>query len=171
MGLRCPEQAGHRMLKDVEVKALIEKHVEDGALNATEVLALLSEAAEGPPHDLFDPETGAPDLLRIVRSRKTHLLRRVVPTKHGLSVEFVDAQAAQIALAKYHGLLVERVQVSVNVTEYDDPQQLAAIERGEDPGPPRKRSSQQVQPALESGPTVIETTGTVETEHPQKKTT
>jgi hypothetical protein len=161
-GYAFPNVDGTRLLANVRIKAAVEQRLTEASLSSNEILARLSEQATGLTPEYWTKD-GKLDFPALRRDGKTHLIRRVTPTKQGRAYELADPQQALVTLAKYRGLLVERVQVNVNVGEYDDPVQLAAIERGEDPGPPRKRSSPQVQQAqLESSPKVIETTATVE---------
>ena len=109
------------------IKAYIEKRLEHVAMGANEVLARIAAMAEGfdvadyieqvevygldmegktylSGHDLkFDFE-------KLQKNGFSHLIKKVRQTSQGISVEWHDAMAALIQLAKVHGLVVEKFQ-------------------------------------------------------------
>jgi hypothetical protein len=94
-------------MKRKVVQAMINKRVAEVALSADEVLARIAEIATSNPADFItlDPE-GQPrfDLTRAQRSGKLRLIKRIIPSKHGVSIELHDPLSALTLLGRYHNL-------------------------------------------------------------------
>lgn len=102
---------GQRLLKNVEVVALIEQRKAELMMSADEVLTRLTEQARATYSAYFTAD-GAVDLESLLADGKGHLIKKIKPTKDGLEIEFCDAQTAIFTIAKIHGLLRERTEVS-----------------------------------------------------------
>jgi len=130
-GYAEPNTQGPRLLVNVGIRAAIDAKLDRVAMSADEVLARLSDIASADPADFidFDPppkpppknpdDPDEPDAWEDVglrlrldlakRRGKTHLIKSIKAGKYGLSIELHDAQAALEKLAKYHGLLIEKI--------------------------------------------------------------
>lgn len=128
---RGARQQGQRLLTYVDVATAVRLGLALRVMPADEVLARLADMARGSADDFLTIHesplhniTGQPVLdmdgkpivrywpsLDLEKARERgmlHLVKKVSYTVHGPSVELYDAQAALNALAKYHGLLVDR---------------------------------------------------------------
>lgn len=110
-GYAKPGQQGHRLLKNVEIAAAVRQGLADRAMSADEVLARLAEQARGTMDDFLD-DAGDIDLTRARERGKLHLLKSRSATKEGERIELYSAQAALELLAKHHGLLVDRTELT-----------------------------------------------------------
>lgn len=126
---------GAENLTKPNIAAAVAAGLAERAMGGDEVLARLADHArstaddfitvyESPLHDIvgqpiLDRDGNAivryfPSLdLEKARQRgMLHLIKKVSYTAHGPSVELYDAQAALALLAKHHGLLVDKTEVS-----------------------------------------------------------
>lgn len=108
---RRPDQLGYEYLRKPEIATVIEEAMEAAAMPAVEVLARLADHARSSMDDFLD-DAGAIDLPAARHAGKLHLVKKRGVTKEGESIELYDAQAALALLAKHHGLLVERQELS-----------------------------------------------------------
>lgn len=104
-----------RLLRNVKVRAEIEKRLEAEAMGANEVLQRLSEHARGNLADFIDTDVPGGLIDMDAVAAKGHLLKKLSWTKSGLQVELYDAQAALEKLGKAHGLFRDRVDLSGEV--------------------------------------------------------
>lgn len=102
---------GHKLLTNTDIKKEIQQRISELAMTADEVLVRLSEQARA-EYARYIMADGSINLSKLVADGKAHLVKSVKETRHGTQIEFVDAQAALIQLAKHHGLLVGRVEVT-----------------------------------------------------------
>jgi phage terminase small subunit len=115
--------AASRMLTNANVQRAIDVRWKRAAMSADEVIGRLTEIARGDLDAVMD-DTGAFDLRRARASGKTFLIRKqkiiekFIPQDgdddiliRTTELELYDAQAALGTLAKYHGLLSERLKV------------------------------------------------------------
>jgi hypothetical protein len=109
---RTAYSIGQRLLKHVEAQAAIGARVDEMAMGADEALTRLAEQARADYVEYILAD-GSVDLARMKRDGMMHLVKGIKPTRHGLMVEFVDAQAALFKIAAVHGLPRERVEVEV----------------------------------------------------------
>jgi hypothetical protein len=110
-GYRAPHPEGARLLRNATIRAAVDARLAESAMSAREVLARLSEMARASIDDVVElDDAGEPhaDLRKARASGKLRLVRKITPTKHGLTIEVYDAQAALAQLGKYHGLWLER---------------------------------------------------------------
>jgi len=105
---------GSRLLRNVKVAEKISERLSESAMSADEVLARLAGQARADIADyvVVDLVTGEPKVdLRNVRG-KTHLIKSIQQTAHGVKVELYDAQAALEKIGRAHGLFTDRVDVT-----------------------------------------------------------
>jgi hypothetical protein len=97
------------------IQAAIAAKLREAAMDADETLARLSEIAS---IDLGDFLTIAQDgsytldLAKAEAAGKLHLIKKLTPTRYGIVIELHDALAALTLLGKYHGLFIDRQEIS-----------------------------------------------------------
>lgn len=107
--------SGHRLLKNAEIAAAIKQRLDELTMSADEVLVRMAEQARGVPDDCFQVIGGliGVDFERLKERGLLHLIKKLTYDRDGRpQVEFYDAQSALFQLAKHHGLLVDRTEVS-----------------------------------------------------------
>lgn len=113
---------GPRMLRNVVIKAAIERRIGELRATADEVLLRLASHSRATMSDFFKrvpvPSTADTDAWELIldldkaeQLGKMHLVKKYKAGAEGVSVELHDAQAATVQLAKVLGLFVERVEV------------------------------------------------------------
>lgn len=116
-GYSHPNKQGPRLLVNVGIAAEIERRLAEMAMSANEVLFRLTEQARFDMGDILTIPGQWPyiDIQKAKRLRKTRVLKKIkVRDDGGLEVEAYDAQAALVQLGKYHGLFVDRSDVTSN---------------------------------------------------------
>lgn len=123
-------QLGSLLLMNVDISAEIDRRISENTMKANEVIARLSDHARGDMQDFLDISGMGfqIDLSKAKELGKTHLIKEIrqkvttIVTKAGDEVETVqteiklqDQQAALALLAKYHGLLVDRQDITTRV--------------------------------------------------------
>jgi len=118
---------GHENLTKPDIAAAIKARIDEKAMSADEVLQRLAEHARGDMGDFIDIESMSfsLDLQKAKEVGLTRLIKkvrdRVVMTSnkdgeetetHVLEIELYDAKSALDTLAKYHGLLVDRTDIT-----------------------------------------------------------
>jgi hypothetical protein len=183
VAVKAAEMAGYahpisnacRLMDNDGIRAALTQAVNEAGMSPVEQVARLAEQASGPPRECFNPRTGKPDLKRIYDSGLHHWIEGVTPTKQGPAVKFPSSQVALKLMAQISGLIRSdqhtHFHLPPDLSLYSD-SQIAAMRRGEDPGPPALQgqpktvgteaagSGQQGQlepPGADS--TIIETTG------------
>ena len=128
-GYDCPHPEGARLLQNATVKAAIATGL-SAALKPDQIVARLSEFAESDTGDFLtvDPTTGKAevDLAKAMRLGKTHLIKRVVPTKYGTTVELHDQVASLKLLGQYQGMWIDRQEQEITVNAESARAELAA---------------------------------------------
>ena len=104
-----------RMLTNVNIRQAVNAGLALQAMPADEVLARLAAHARGSMADLLS-DTGEIDLESARTRGVLHLIKSRSVTKEGERVELYDAQTALIALAKAHGLFIEKTEHTGAVT-------------------------------------------------------
>lgn len=103
-------------LRNPKIAAAIAARME-AIMPAGEVLTLLAEQARGTMADFVDVDTETLDLQKAHRQKKVQLIKKFTRTETEqstrVSIELYDAQAALVALGKYHGLFRDRVEHSL----------------------------------------------------------
>lgn len=116
-----------RLLGKVSIQERVKQRLSEKAMTADEVLQRLAEHARGDMGDFIDIESMSfsLDLQKAKELGLTRLIKkvrdRVVMTSnkdgeetetHVLEIELYDAKSALDTLAKYHGLLVDRTDIT-----------------------------------------------------------
>lgn len=112
-GYAEPNTQGPRLLVNVGIRVAIDAKLNHVALSADETLARLSDMASADMADFTDPSGEDGFTLNLAKARasgKTHLIKKLAHTKDGVRIELHDAQGALEKLARYHGLLKDRVE-------------------------------------------------------------
>jgi hypothetical protein len=124
-GFAQPEFEGMRLTKDDKVVQAIASRVEAEAMGSTECLTRIAELGRADIGEFADL-VGATDeghirstLKRLHAQGKTRVIKRLTPTRYGLSVELGDSQGARETIAKYLGLLRDRLEIDVRPPSYD----------------------------------------------------
>ena len=105
---------GSRLLANAIIRVAIDAKLLSAAMSADEVLGRLSDMASADMGPFIKQAADGIvfDLAQIKAARLTHLIKSITPNKFGTKIEFYDAQAALEKLAKYHGLLIDRSEIS-----------------------------------------------------------
>jgi len=106
------QSIGSENLSKPVLRAELDRRFRERAMGADELIMRESEAAAldiGP----YVQEDGTLDLKRMREDGKTRLITGLVPGRDGLKVELVDPHASRKLLARYHGLLSDRLDVTV----------------------------------------------------------
>lgn len=122
--------SGHRLLRKPKVAAIILERLNEHAMSANEVLAILSKQARGSLDGVLDEE-GVLDVEALRKLGSNHLLKKlsVKPAPFGTAYAFEihDPQAAAVHLGKYHRLFTEKVEHSFDLSTLSD-KELEALE-------------------------------------------
>jgi hypothetical protein len=135
-GYTTPHVVGFRLYKKANIRAAIEAKLNEVALSADEVLAHLAEQAEadiGVFLDVYPDGTYRLDLAKAKRADKLRLVRKLTPTKFGISIELHDSHAALALLGKYHGLF-EKLDLSKLTRDQIDQLRKLIQDPADDPG-------------------------------------
>ncbi len=147
-GYLDPEVQGWRLKQNAVVKAAIDARLKAHHLGADEVLARLSDHAQGSMGDFVslraNLETGQPepviDLSKAERAGKLHLIKKIRIDDKGVAIELYDADAALALVGKHHELFVDKQkvegEVSTRITNLND---LLKIAYGPKPEPPGQK--------------------------------
>lgn len=104
-------EIGYENLRKPQIEEAISKRLRESAMSADEVLMRLAEQARG-DHSRYISQQGSVDIASLVNDKKAHLIKKIKETKDGTEYEFYDAQSALNTLAKHHGLLIDRREIS-----------------------------------------------------------
>lgn len=101
---------GSENLTKPNIKAEIDARLAEITMSANEVLVRLTQAARLDIDDLYDFQGGLPvfNPEKARRNGVLHLVQGFKITEKSLEIKLPDAMAAQIQIGKYHGLFVER---------------------------------------------------------------
>jgi hypothetical protein len=113
-GFANPRETGYHLINQPTVRAAIRAKMDQAAMSSKEVLIRLSEQAASSIEDCMSrgPHGWRVDLDKAKRMGKMHLIKKVTPTAHGLSIEMYPADAAREQLMRYHGLFQDRLDVT-----------------------------------------------------------
>jgi hypothetical protein len=105
-GYAWPEKQGLQQLAKTSIRAAIDAAVAGSAMSAEEVLARLSEQATVDMADFLaiTRKEVKLDLWKAKQLGKTHLIKKLKPTRYGMSIELCDPRAALDLLGRHHGL-------------------------------------------------------------------
>ena len=103
---------GHELLKNTEISAAIKIRLSESAMSADEVLMRLAEQARG-EHSKYISQEGCVKIADLVADGKAHLIKEIEEAKDGTTkYKFYDAQSALNTLAKHHGLLTDKTEIT-----------------------------------------------------------
>jgi len=102
---------GYELLRNPKISEAISQRLRESAMSADEVLMRLAEQARG-EHGRYITTSGTVDIVTLVNDKKAHLIKKVKETKDGMEYEFYDAQSALNTLAKHHGLLTDKTEIT-----------------------------------------------------------
>lgn len=102
---------GYELLRNPKISEAISQRLRESAMSADEVLMRLAEQARG-EHGRYITTGGTVDIATLVNDKKAHLIKKVKETKDGMEYEFYDAQSALNTLAKHHGLLTDKTEIT-----------------------------------------------------------
>lgn len=113
-GYALPNPQGCENLSKPSIRVAIDAKLLTAAMSADEVLGRLSDMAAADLGPYIKQNRGKItfSLEQIKAAKMTHLIKSIVPTKFGMRIDFHDAQVALEKLAKYHGLLIDRSEIS-----------------------------------------------------------
>ena len=108
-------QIGHKLVRKGKVSEIIKERLAESAMTADEALGRLGEMARGDAGDFlkFDPETGDFKLDWKKAKGKTHLIKSIKHTAHGIVFELHDPQSAIDKILKAGGEYVQKAEVEV----------------------------------------------------------
>lgn len=126
-----PGSEGHRLLKNAEIAAEIQRRVSERTMTADEVLIRLAEQARA-EYSEYITNWGTVNVPHMIADGKGHLIKGIKETAHGRVVEFHDAQAALVHIGKHHKLFTEKVEMehsgSVEITPDQRAQALKELD-------------------------------------------
>lgn len=102
---------GPRLLANVSIQEEIKSRLKESVMEANEALSRLAEQARC-AYSAYIQADGTVDLAQMKADGMMHLIAGIKPTKHGNEVKFYDGQTALVTIARHHGLLTERVDVT-----------------------------------------------------------
>lgn len=117
---------GHKLLKEAEIKAEIQRRLTELQASADEVIQRLSDQARSDIGDFMDigsmgfsldlnkaKELGLTHLIKKVKQRTTTTLHKdgTEEERHWIEVELYDAQAALVHLGRHHKLFTDRLEL------------------------------------------------------------
>lgn len=104
-GYAHPSVQASRLLRNVKVQEVISKRLTEKSMSADEVLIRLADMARGDIRNVVDlRDDGSWSIDWAAAEGKTHVIKSVRDTKHGLSVEMYDALSALEKIGRAHGL-------------------------------------------------------------------
>lgn len=104
---RSPGVEGHRLLRNAKIRAAIDLQLDAIALTSSEILAQLSEVAQGGIHKFIKVDTKGNASLNFKQAKKDArlgLLRKFKQTNKGIEIETHDPLKALELLGKFRGL-------------------------------------------------------------------
>lgn len=99
-GYKHPGQQGHRLLKNVQIQAVIDQRLDEMAIPANEVLARLGQQARA-SIGAFIKTNGQINWQAV--KEQGHLVKRITKRAGSITIELYDAQTALMHLDKHHG--------------------------------------------------------------------
>ena len=113
MGYAQPYSQGHRLLKNVEIKAEISRRLTEMTMSADEVLARLSEQATVSIADFWRIEDNSvisvsPDKIKL----HGHLVKKMKVEPDKIELELHDGQTALIQLGRHHKLFTDKTEIT-----------------------------------------------------------
>jgi phage terminase small subunit len=118
---------GPRLLANVSIKAAIKQRLDEKALAANEVLAIISDQARGDMGEFLDissvafqvnlaraKEKGLTKLIKKVKQRTTTTLSKegIETETSDIEIELYDAQSAAVHMGRHHALFTDNHDVT-----------------------------------------------------------
>lgn len=121
-GYTHPDRQGYRLLRYVEIQDLIQERMKAAAMETDEVLARLSEQARASIADfvVLGEDGRLNGLNQEAVELRGHLVKKITTSEgktNSVGIEMVDNQVALLALARRHGLLVDKTEGRLDVVE------------------------------------------------------
>ena len=116
--LHTAHAAGHRLFKDAEVRAEINRRFDELAMTAPEALRRLGDMGRCGSLDTADimlafARGGIVDAIEALRANpNAHLVKAMYETANGLRIEMHDAQAALDKILRVHGAYKDRTELT-----------------------------------------------------------
>jgi hypothetical protein len=109
-GYKEHEVSGHRLLRIAKIRAAVDAKLDEAGLKVNEILARLSDMASADVGEFIkiDGNTYTLDLDKAKKAGRTHLIKKLTPTKFGVAIELHDAQSALDKLGRYRGLFKDQ---------------------------------------------------------------
>jgi phage terminase small subunit len=102
---------GYENLRKPQIAVKIRERLQESAMSADEVMQRLAEQARGDVGDFIAIDEKGDFVIDWTAARgKTHLIRSLKHTSHGIAVELYDAQSALDKLARTHSLYADNVK-------------------------------------------------------------
>lgn len=108
---KTARQMGAENLSKPVIRAEIDRRLDTAAMPANEVLARIADIARGSMADFLN-DAGEIDLSQARKRDMLHLIKSRSTTKDGERIELYSKFDALTLLAKQHGLLVDRTELS-----------------------------------------------------------
>lgn len=113
-GYSSPNSVGSRVANQPEVRAAIDRRLDEMAMPANEVLARLAEHGRASLGEFLTASGRGVrlDVAKAAKSGKLHLLKSYAKGKDGVKIEMVDAQAALVQLGRHHKLFTDKTEIT-----------------------------------------------------------
>jgi len=120
------EQIGYNLLRNVEIRAEIDRLLKASIPSADEILSRISQQAtvDVTPYVKDD---GSLDIKALSAAGLGHIVVGIEPGSNGAKVTLTHPQTAQKMLARYHRLLSTHLDVDVSSEAGIDPDTLASL--------------------------------------------
>jgi phage terminase small subunit len=112
---RSAASIGWENLRKPEIRAEIERRIEQEVMSVNETLIRLAQQARA-EYAEFIRSDGSLDLAGLQAQGKGHLIKSIKYTRYGIQVEFYNAQNALLQVARYHGLFKDKAETHTAVT-------------------------------------------------------
>jgi hypothetical protein len=133
LGYANPQKKAHQLVNHPAVRAAIREKLDSCCMQVEEVLYRQTEVARADMDDFFtyDPKSRSLrfDYGKAQARGKTHLIKKLKFTIHGIEVELHDAMAAQERLMRHHGAFNDSLTVSVDLDNTPDDLLEAFVQR------------------------------------------
>ena len=103
---------GSRLLKNAEIKGVIQTRISEVAMGADEVLVRLAAHGRGSMEQFLtitDGGYGRLDFKKAQGGFALHLVKKFKSGEDGVEIELYDAQAALVHLGRHHALFTDKI--------------------------------------------------------------
>jgi phage terminase small subunit len=121
-GYKHPNKQGPTLVKVGNIDTAIKRRMRETAMTADEVVRRLTEQASITLSDFLEitEKDGKKEITGInwdTVQKRGHLVKSITPTQSGIKLELHDGQTALLALAKRHGLLIDKGEHIIDMIE------------------------------------------------------